>query len=218
LDRSRSDRIAETLEEQILTGRFPPGTRLDEASLGEEHGVSRTPVREAFQRLALSGLVVQHPRRGVFVRETSPVELLEMFEVMAELEAFCGRLAARRSTEEAIAALRGASVACHRAMDAGDVDTYYRENGAFHQLIYDQSGNRYLAHEAHRLHRRLKPFRRMQLHFRGRLRQSMEEHEAIVDAIAAGDGERAEDLLRAHVAVQGEKFHHLIAHLRAAAG
>lgn len=217
MDRSRADHIAETLEEQILTGRFPPGTRLDEASLGEEHGVSRTPIREAFQRLALSGLVTQQPRRGIFVRETSPVELMEMFEVMAELEAFCGRLAALRTTEAAIADLRAANAACRHAMDAGDVDSYYRENGIFHHLIYAQSGNRYLEGEAQRLHRRLKPFRRMQLHARGRLRQSMQEHESVVDAIAAGDADRADRLLRAHVAVQGEKFHHLIAHLRAAA-
>ncbi|MCB1342520.1 MAG: GntR family transcriptional regulator [Pseudooceanicola sp.] len=212
--RSRSDQIAGLLEEQILTGRFPPGARLDEASLAEEHRVSRTPIREAFQRLAQSGLVDHAPRRGVFVRQTTAVEIMEMFEVMAEIEAICGRLAALRATETAVEALRQANAACRRALEAGDADLYYEENGAFHRLIYAQSGNRYLEQEATRLHRRLKPYRRMQLHLRGRLKQSMAEHEGIVAAIASGDAQGAERLLRAHVAVQGEKFHHLLSQLR----
>ncbi|OWU83026.1 AsnC family transcriptional regulator [Oceanicola sp. 22II-s10i] len=212
--RSRSDVIAALLEEQILTGRFAPGTRLDEASLAEEHEVSRTPIREAFQKLAQSGLVEHAPRRGVFVRQATPVEIMEMFEVMAEIEAVCGRLAALRSTEAQIDALRRANAACRLAFEAGDADRYYEQNGTFHHLIYAQAGNRYLEQEARRLHRRLKPYRRMQLHLRGRLAQSMAEHEAIVDAIAAGEGTLAADLLRDHVAVQGEKFHHLLTQLR----
>ena len=213
-DRTRADGIAALLEEQILTGRFPPGTRLDEVSLAEEHKVSRTPIREAFQKLAVSGLVEHAPRRGVFVRQTTPIEIMEMFEVMAEIEAVCGRLAALRSSDAAVEDLRRANAACQRALQAGDADLYYQENGTFHHLIYAQSGNQFLAQEASRLHRRLKPYRRMQLHLRGRLAQSMAEHEAIVSAIAAGDGTKAADLLRGHVAVQGEKFHHLLTQLR----
>lgn len=211
--RPRSDRIAELLEEQILTGRFTPGTRLDEARLADEHNVSRTPIREAFHRLALSGLVEQQPRRGVFVRASSPVEIMEMFEVMAELEAACGRLAARRATEQAIAELRRVNQGCREALETGDADLYYEKNGLFHHLVYAQSGNAYLEQEAARLHRRLKPYRRMQLHLRGRLRQSMEEHEAIVAAIAAGEPETAAALMRDHVAVQGEKFHYLMSQM-----
>ncbi|GGE28595.1 GntR family transcriptional regulator [Primorskyibacter flagellatus] len=211
---SRSDRIAAMLEEQILTGRFAPGSRLDEVSLAEEHRVSRTPIREAFQKLAQSGLVEHAPRRGVFVRQASPIEIMEMFEVMAEMEAVCGRLAALRSAEGAVDQLRTANAACRAALEAGDVDAYYVENGTFHHLIYAQSGNRFLEQEASRLHRRLKPYRRMQLFLRGRLAQSMGEHEAIVEAISRGDAAEASDLLRRHVAVQGEKFHHLLTQLR----
>ncbi|MFD2857864.1 GntR family transcriptional regulator [Seohaeicola zhoushanensis] len=130
---------------------------------------------------------MQQPRRGVFVRTASPVEILEMFEVMAEVEAACGRLAARRATDSDIAELRQANAECQKAREAGDVDLYYHKNGVFHHLLYAQSGNRFLEQEASRLHRRLKPYRRMQLFLRGRLQQSMEEHTAIVEAIAAGD-------------------------------
>ena len=98
--------IAEELEGMILDGTFSDGQRLDEVQLAEQFNVSRTPLREALQRLALSGLVEQIPRRGVFVRQPGPVELVEMFEVMAELEAVCARLAASRITDQALADLR----------------------------------------------------------------------------------------------------------------
>ena len=214
MDRSRSDLIAESLENEILRGRFAPGSRLDETRLAEEYGVSRTPLREAFQKLAAVGLIEQLPRRGVFVREIGASELFEMFEVMAELEAVCGRLAARRISDEALAELDAANEKCRVAMERGESDAYYRENEVFHHLIYEQSGNRFLSREAGRLHRRLKPFRRMQLHLRGRMSQSMAEHLQIVEALRAGEAERSATLLRDHVAVQGEKFHHLIAGLR----
>ena len=209
--------IAEALEGLIFSGEFTDGDRLDEHRLADRFGVSRTPIREAFQKLAQSGLVRAIPRRGVFVRQPGPVELLDMFEVMAEFEAICGRLAAARITDEALGLLGTANARCRLAMEKGDPDAYYRENEQFHHIIYNQCGNAYLAGEAMRLNRRLKPFRRIQLRLRGRLAQSMTEHEAIVAALTNADADRAGGLLRTHVAVQGEKFHHLMSKLKAAA-
>lgn len=217
MEQRRADNIAEALEERIFNGTYPNGARLDEVRLAEQFGVSRTPLREAFQRLALSGLVELIPRRGAFVRQPGPIELMEMFEVMSELEAICGRLAARRITEEALAELRKANSKCKAAVAANDTDRYYTENERFHRVIYRQSGNGFLEQEAAKLHKRLKPFRRQQLRFRGRMGQSMAEHEAIVAALSEGDSDRAGQVLRDHVAVQGEKFHHLMASLKSAA-
>ncbi|MEL6478782.1 MAG: GntR family transcriptional regulator [Pseudomonadota bacterium] len=214
----RADAIANALEGLIFSGEFADGDRLDEIKLAERFGVSRTPIREAFQKLALSGLVESIPRRGVFVREPGPIELLEMFEVMAELEAVCARLAASRISDAALAELRASNRICQQAIARGDADAYYDENERFHKLIYAQAGNGFLEQEALRLHRRLKPFRRVQLRFRGRLRQSMAEHEDIVDALSAGEADRAADALRRHVAVQGEKFHRLVASLKSGTG
>lgn len=214
---SRADSIAQQLEEMILTGHFTSGDRLDEHSLAARFGVSRTPIREAFQKLAVSGLVEQFPRRGVFVCRPGPVELIEMFEVMAELESVCGRLAARRITDAALRDLNDANARCREAVARGDTDAYYRENERFHHIIYAQPGNGFLEQETRRLHRRLKPFRRLQLQLRGRMAQSMSEHEAIVRVLAAGDAAGAAEALRDHVAVQGEKFHHLMASLKRAA-
>ncbi len=214
MDTRRSDIIAEELEERIFNGTYPDGDRLDEVRLATEFGVSRTPLREALQRLARSGLVTLVPRRGAFVSQPGPVELLEMFEVMAELEAVCGRLAAMRISDQALTELHQANQNCQAAVDRQDVDSYYAENERFHHIIYTQSGNSFLASEARALHRRLKPFRRQQLKLRGRMAQSMAEHKAIVDALEQGKPEEAVTALRNHVAIQGEKFHSLMSNLK----
>lgn len=217
MEQRRADTIAKELEELIFAGTFSDGDRLDEVRLAEQFGVSRTPLREALQRLSRSGLVELIPRRGAFVRQPGPVELMEMFEVMAEIEAVCGRLAAMRISDAALADLQDANVKCQAAIDAQDPDTYYAENERFHLIIYQQSGNSFLSSEAAALHRRLKPFRRQQLRLRGRMTQSMTEHKEIVEALEQGNAERAANILRDHVAIQGERFHSLMATLKAVA-
>ena len=206
----RADLIAEKIEDMILSGAIGVGERLDEARLAALFGVSRTPVREALLSLTASGLAEHRPRRGVFVQRPTAGELLDMFEVMAGLEAMCGALAARRIGPPALAWLRGSILRSAEAAEAADADGYYHENEAFHFRIYDETGNRFLAAETGRLHRRLRPFRRVQLQRRGRLAQSLAEHRAIVDALEAGEPDAAAAALEAHVAVQGEKFHLLV--------
>lgn len=217
MERKRADIIADALEGLIFDGTFANGQRLDEVQLADRFSVSRTPIREAFQRLALSGLVEQIPRRGVFVRQPGPVELIEMFEVMAELEAVCARLAASRISDDALAELHATNQRCNESVEAQEADSYYRENERFHAILYREAGNSFLEQECLRLQKRLQPFRRVQLRYRGRLRQSMAEHEAVLAALMEGDGQRAAEVIRAHVAVQGEKFHHLMASLKPAA-
>lgn len=213
----RADVIADALEELIFTGEFQDGDRLDEIQLAARFNVSRTPIREALQRLVTSGMAEQLPRRGVFVRQPGPLELINMFETMAEIEAACGRLAAIRISEEALERLREANRKCQAAIDSQDAEGFYRENQVFHHQIYQSCGNSHLEKLALNLHRRLKPYRRAQVRLRGRMAQSMAEHEAVVDALERGDQDRVSAVLRDHVAVQGEKFHHLMANLKLAA-
>lgn len=217
MEKRRSDHIADALEEAIFAGDMSAGERLDEARLAEKFGVSRTPLREALQRLARSGLIEQIPRRGAFVRQPGPVELIEMFEVMAEMEAVCGRLAAARISDAALSELQQVHDECALAAQQDNPDGYYIKNEQFHQIIYRESGNEFLRAETAALHRRLQPFRRQQLRLRGRMGQSLSEHQAVIDALSNGDGETAAHSLRAHVAIQGEKFHNLISSLRSAA-
>lgn len=209
----RSEGLSEVIEEQIATGVRRPGTRLDEQELAAEFGVSRTPIREALIQLSAVGLVEMRPRRGATVAEVGPARLCEMFEVMAELEAMCGRLAARRINDDEQRQLQEAHRACEAARDAQDPDEYYRLNEIFHRSIYAASHNAFLAEEAIALHRRLRPYRRLQLRVRNRMQTSYSEHQGIVDAILAGDGELAAERLRSHVTVQGERFADLIASL-----
>jgi len=209
-----ADSVRERIEQMIVTGEFADGERLDEVKLAEQFGVSRTPLREAFQSLAASGLLTLEARRGAFIRHPDFVELVEMFEVMAELEAMCGFRAARRITEQQMNDIARTIDACEAAISEGDSDEYYRENEKFHHLLYEASGNRFLAREAARLHKRLKPYRRMQLRVNGRMPQSMREHRAVFSALKAGNSKLAAKILRLHVAIQGERFNDLMASYR----
>jgi DNA-binding GntR family transcriptional regulator len=204
------DKISEQLEKDIIIGVFRPGDRLDEASLAERFHTSRTPVRETLQRLTASGLAEQRPRRGVFVRRISLQELVEMFEVMAELEGMCARLAARRISPEQLRQLAEQMTACEKAAQSSDSDIYYRDNNDFHNIIYEASQNGFLVEQAKALHARLAPYRRLQLRVRNRLRQSMVEHQDVFNAIEEGDSVKAEAIMKAHVLIQGDKFSDLV--------
>ena len=210
----RPGQLSEEIEERIVTGAYPPGTRLDEQELAKAFGVSRTPIREALIQLASIGLIEIRPRRGATVPEVGADRVCEMFELMAELEAMCGRLAARRITPVELHALEEAHLACQAARDANTPDIYYKLNEVFHQCIYQASHNAFLIEQTAALHRRLRPYRRLQLRVRNRMASSFDEHQAIVAAIVAGDSNLASDLLRTHVMVQGERFTDLVANLR----
>ncbi len=203
--------VRDVLEDEIVAGRLAPGHRLDEMSLAERFGVSRTPIREALRQLAEAGFVEIRPHRGAVVSAPDPQRVIEMFEVMAELEALCARLAARRLLAEDHQRLQATLKACGDALAAGDTDAYYYENEQFHRAIYAASGNRFLAAEALALHKRLAPFRRLQLRVRHRMRTSQQEHREIVAAIEEGDAERAGQTLRSHVAIQGARFNDFLA-------
>jgi DNA-binding GntR family transcriptional regulator len=207
-------RLRDEIENEILMGSLRPGDRLDELSLAERFGVSRTPVREALVQLASAGLVDVHPRRSAVVAQVSAARLVEMFEVMAELEGMAGRLAARRHTQADLDRLLRAHKACREAANRGDSDAYYYENEEFHHAIYAASHNDFLVEQCAALHRRLKPYRRLQLRVRNRVMTSLSEHDTVVEAITRFDADRAQAALQSHVRIQGERFGDLIASLQ----
>lgn len=211
--KNRADTLREAIEEKIAVGIFHPGYRLDETELANEFNVSRTPIREALIQLASMGLIEIRPRRSAVVAELSPQKLVEMFEVMSEMEALCGKLAARRMTPAEHKALMAAHQACKDARDAQDADTYFYQNELFHAQIYSGSHNAFLAEQATNLHRRLRPYRRLQLRVRNRIETSYGEHDEVVQAILNGDGELTATRLRDHIMIQGQRFADLIASL-----
>lgn len=210
----QAQRLRDLLEDAIVEGHYAPGDRLDPEALARQYQCSRTPIREALTQLSASGMVKVAPKRGTFVARLSVTELVERFEVMAELEGMCGRLAARRMSDEMLTALQKAQAACRQCMIKGDINGYYYENGEFHRLIYEGSHNAFLALEARRLHAMLKPYRRLQLHARHRLESSWCEHERIVEALIAGDADTAQRESREHVLLQGERFNDLVASMQ----
>jgi DNA-binding GntR family transcriptional regulator len=205
-----SNKLLETIEERIVTGEYPAGASLDEVGLAEVFGVSRTPIREALIQLSVMNMIEKRSRKGWVVTEVSPARLCEMFELMAELEAICARLAARRASLFQQQRIKAAHEACRHAKDA---DTYFRLNEAFHLAIYEASQNEFLIEEVLAVARRVRPYRRLQLRVRERLKTSFAEHDAIVNAILAGDSALAEETIKSHVLIQGQRFADLVASL-----
>lgn len=208
-----SEFLKEKIEESIATGIFPPGMKLDEIDLANKFGVSRTPIREALIQLASNGLIEIRPRRGAIVTPINPKSLFEMFEVMAELEALCAKLAARRITDEELKNLVKTHEECKQNDILENPDLYYHKNEEFHLALYKASHNEFLIEQTTMLHKRLRSFRRLQLRVRGRIQSSLKEHEEIINAISKGDAELASQCARQHIIIQGERFSDLLANL-----
>ena len=205
-----AQRIRDDLENDIVEGRYAPGHRLDPAELSTRYGCSRTPVREALQALESTGLVEIRPKRGTYVAELSLSGLAERFEVMAELEGMAARLCAHRIEPAQLEQLESAHGECIRYAETADAAGYYYANATFHGLLYEASGNDYLRQQAAALKRQLQPYRRLQLRAPDRMRRSLSEHRAIIDAVADGESEAAEQAARDHVLVQVREFSQLI--------
>jgi DNA-binding GntR family transcriptional regulator len=193
------ERLTQALADDIADGALAPGVKLDEQALAGRFGVSRTPVRETLSRLASSGLVEKRPHRGVVVANVTLERLVQMFEVMTELEGSCARFAAERMD----AAEKRVLNALHRAslmhVRNADLDAYDTANREFHRCIYEGAHNPFLVEMTLETRRRLQPFRRAQFRLEGRLASSHAEHQVVVDAIRATDGEAAYRSMRAHI-------------------
>lgn len=211
---NRADQLRVLIEEDIASGRLPPGSRLEESALAERFSVSRTPVREALAQLASAGLVEMRPRQGAVVATLGLEDIVEMFEVMANLESLCAELCARRMSADDHAGLLVLHRRCEEVIETGDTDAYYEANRRFHEAIYAGSHNRHLEEMTRSLRNRVAAYRRIQLRHPGRLRSSWREHDAIVQAILTGDPERARDLTKGHIAIQGDTFTDFMALLR----
>jgi DNA-binding GntR family transcriptional regulator len=196
---TRAERIRSEIADQILGGRRPPGTHLDEHAVAAEFGVSRTPVREAIRLLAASGLVAYRPRRGAEVVSPSREDVLGMFAVLADLEGLAAGYASVSMTHAERIALRHMHVGMGALVRGGDIAAYSGANDTFHQAIYAGAHNRYLEEVTRATRMRLRPFRQRQFHSLGRLPGSHAEHGLIVDAISRGDRDGAAAAMRQHL-------------------
>ena len=194
-----SERIRVTLAQEIATGALPGGVVLDEQTLASRFGVSRTPVREALRQLAAVDMIDTRPRRGAVVVTVSPARMMALFEASAEIEATCARLATYRMTMAERATIQHVHREAEALVRCRDHDGYIAINREFHDLIYQATHNEVLVEQAIALRTRLSEFRSAQLRDEGRAQASWAEHEAILVAMAQGDGASAERHMRAHL-------------------
>ncbi len=180
----------------IDVGIYRPGDRLVESEVAERFGVSRTPIREALQRLETQSLLVREGR-SLIVASLDHNQTAELYVVRLELEGLAGRLAAQHAESEEVRVLR-AMVAADRAL-VGDPAALARSNRQFHRQIHLASHNRYLVQQLDLVHRSMALMATTSLAVEGRGAAALEEHAGIVAAIGARDGDAAEAALREHI-------------------
>lgn len=198
---TQSNQLAQRLEEMIFSGQLRPGEKLEEATLAAQFGVSRTPVREAIQRLVATGMVEVRRRKGTIITQLTMPRLIGMIEMMAELDILAARLAARRATPEERDGLR--DILARSRLAVGDQQAYTRLNREFHWAIYAATHNQYVAEVALRTWKVLQPYRNFRLDQPTRRTVSLADHEAVYEAIRASDGDLAARAMASHVKVGG---------------
>lgn len=192
------------IESDIFTGKLLPGTAIDEDTLTERFGVSRTPVREAMLQLLQGGLIEKRPRRPATVARLDLPRLIHMFETVSELESLCARFAATRITAREKESLIETHERSAAALESGDDAEYARLGRHFHILVMKATHNSVLIETCDKLALHTLPYRRFQLRQFGRAEANQVDHGRLLDAILSGDGPTAADVMRRHVTVQGD--------------
>ena len=182
----------------IDQGLYKPGDRLVESELAERFGVSRTPIREALQRLETQSLLTRDGR-SLIVASLDHAQMAELYTVRQELEGLAAKLAAKHAADEEIQVLRE-MVEADRALLA-DPEALARANRRFHHQIHLASHNRFLVQQLDLVYRSMALMARTSLAAAGRGEKALAEHDSIVDAIAARDGDRAAQALKDHLSI-----------------
>jgi DNA-binding GntR family transcriptional regulator len=208
-----ADKLISDIRKEVSSGILKPGDQLEVTALAERFGVSRTPIREAIRTLVESGVLETRPRKGSFVRVLSAKQLLDLFQVAAELEGMACRLAALSLTKDNVEAIESGLAKCTQAAEFQNNVEYAMANLDFHTAIHNASGNDWLIEQLRQLQINLNSYRTMPYEIRGRLKKSTDEHKIICDAILSGDGEHACNLMRDHMMLQGKRLPSIIATL-----
>lgn len=190
--------VAERLRQQIFNRALEPGEWIDEQKLAAEFGISRTPLREALKVLAAEGLVTMKLRRGAYVTEMSSTDVQQVYHLMALLEGDAAGQVARRATAEQRAEL----TALHHLLEqqVHQREDFFATNEAWHLKILEFAGNRWALQMVKDLRQVMKLNRHLSLFKQGRLAESMAEHQTVMRAIMAGNGEAAARDMRTHFA------------------
>lgn len=190
------ERVRARLQALIIEGVYPPGSHLVEAELARRLGVSRGPVREALNQLQSQGWIQFEPRRGAFVHKPTAEEVDEYFGVRAMLEGEAAALSASKSTSGDIAAMSEVVSRAREAIKIADEEELYKASTQFHGHVYRLAGNTVLSELARELNHRIRWYFRPVM--MARAPEAWNEHEQIMESIAAGDATQSQKLMRAH--------------------
>lgn len=197
-ERALYEQVAEQLRGRILAHALGPGSWIDEQALAAEFGISRTPLREALKVLASEGLVTMKLRRGAYVTEVSERDIAEVYHLLALLESDAAAVVARAATAAELAELES----LHRELEAmvADRDRFFAANERFHMRLLEIADSRWRLQLVIDLRKVMKLYRHHSLFKQGRLEASLKEHRQIMVALKARNGERAQQLMRQHLA------------------
>lgn len=196
-----AERAYRTVLAMIINGQAAEGSWLRETALAEQIGVSRTPIRQALNRLAAEGAVDLHPRRGAQVVSFGVEEMDSLFALRAQFEPLAARLAVPRLTEEHLAELTSLAAQMEQlvATDPSDSQEMTRLNNGFHEVFIREAGNKHLTLAIQTVSRPVFVARTFRQYSPAGLERSMRHHRELVEAARAGDGEWAEAIMRAHI-------------------
>ncbi|WP_395686791.1 GntR family transcriptional regulator [Caenimonas koreensis] len=196
--RALYEEVAELLRQRIFNRELEPGTWIDELKLAEEYGISRTPLREAIKVLATEGLVTMKMRRGAYVTEVSDTDLRDVYHLLSLLESDAAGVVAQKATDAQIKELQ----AIHKELEAAVTqrDKFFAINERFHMRLLDIAGNRWRDQMVADLRKVMKLNRHNSLLKAGRVKESMLEHRAIMEAIARRDAKAAVKRVQEHFA------------------
>lgn len=192
-------RVYEMLRSEIVSGGLPPGEPLVEARIAEEFGVSKTPVREALIRLQRDGLVEIEPYRGARVVQPSERDVMEISELRLSIESYIARDLAERRPPEVIEALERSIVESRAALQAGKQEEFLTQLQAFSDILAGACANSRMVKILSDLRSALQVIGGSSLRAPGREERSIGEHEAILEAIRAGDPDAAAAATAAHI-------------------
>ena len=192
-------RVFHEIEKAILDGDFAPGDSLIELKLSAELGVSRTPVREALRQLELEGLVKTIPNKGALVIGVSEQDIEDIYTIRMHIEGLAARWAAEKIRDDELETLREVMELQEFYASRGDIVQVWQLDTRFHGIIYDCCRSRPLRQTLSSLHHYIQKARELSFKTAGRIKDSVQEHRNIYEAIARRDGESAETLTAEHI-------------------
>ncbi len=193
------EKVYKILEDQILSQKLRAGDSVTEMKLSKELGVSRTPVREALQRLDREGLIKLIPNKGAVVIGISERDLIDIYKIRTRLEGLAARIAAENADESLARQLGDNIDLTEFYMAKGNIEKVKDLDSDFHDIIYRYCESRMLGKTLSELHRYIACYRKLSLSVDGRIEKSLAEHREIYDAIERGDAQSADELMSAHV-------------------